>query len=112
MMTCGVSLVFFLAAASDSDSESELEPASDSDSRCAARLLGQTRRLRPLGVMVSEGHLVSTPPFCVSPCNMTQGQAESEGIVLVAFTGHRPMLGPRDKWHVVPADRHSLVDSQ
>ena len=35
---------------------------------------------------VPEGHLVSTPPLR-PPCSVTQGQAESGGMVLVAYAG-------------------------
>ena len=58
-----------------------------------------------------EGHLVSTPPLC-QPCSAPQGQAESGGMVLVAYAGPvRPAAALREQ-RVVPTDRHSFVVRQ
>ena len=55
-----------------------------------------------------EGHLVSTPPLC-QPCSAPQGQAESGGMVLVAYAGPvRPAAALRDSVLCLPTDIHSL----
>ena len=55
-----------------------------------------------------EGHLVSTPPLC-PPCSAPQGQAESGGMVLVAYAGPvRPAAALRDSVLCLPTDIHSL----
>jgi hypothetical protein len=57
---------------------------------------------------VPEGHLVSTPPLC-QPCSAPQGQAESGGMVLVAYAGPvRPAAALRDSVLCLPTDIHSL----
>ena len=57
-----------------------------------------------------EGHLVSAPPLC-QPCSAPQGQAESGGMVLVAYAGPvRPAAATCER--VVPTDRHSFVVCQ
>ena len=56
-----------------------------------------------------EGHLVSAPPLC-QPCSAPQGQAESGGMVLVAYAGPvRPAAAPRDSVLCLPTDIHSLL---
>ena len=56
-----------------------------------------------------EGHLVSTPPLC-QPCSAPQGQAESGGMVLVAYAGPvRPAAALRDSVLCLPTDIHSLL---
>jgi hypothetical protein len=58
---------------------------------------------------VPEGHLVSAPPLC-QPCSAPQGQAESGGMVLVAYAGPvRPAAALRDSVLCLPTDIHSLV---
>ena len=59
-----------------------------------------------------EGHLVSAPPLC-RPCSAPQGQAESGGMVLVAYAGPvRPAAALRDSVFdsvlCLPTDIHSL----
>ena len=55
-----------------------------------------------------EGHLVSAPPLC-PPCSAPQGQAESGGMVLVAYAGPvRPAAALRDSVLCLPTDIHSL----
>ena len=55
-----------------------------------------------------EGHLVSTPPLC-QPCSAPQGQAESGGMVLVAYAGPvRPAAALRASVLCLPTDIHSL----
>ena len=55
-----------------------------------------------------EGHLVSAPPLC-QPCSAPQGQAESGGMVLVAYAGPvRPAAALRDSVLCLPTDIHSL----
>ena len=55
-----------------------------------------------------EGHLVSTPPLC-QPCSAPQGQAESGGMVLVAYAGPvRPAAALRESVLCLPTDIHSL----
>ena len=55
-----------------------------------------------------EGHLVSTPPLC-PPCSVTQGQAESGGMVLAAYAGPvRPAAALRVSVLCLPTDIHSL----
>ena len=55
-----------------------------------------------------EGHLVSAPPLC-PPCSAPQGQAESVGMVLVAYAGPvRPAAALRDSVLCLPTDIHSL----
>ena len=55
-----------------------------------------------------EGHLVSTPPLC-PPCSAPQGQAESGGMVLVAYAGPvRQAAALRDSVLCLPTDIHSL----
>ena len=55
-----------------------------------------------------EGHLVSTPPLC-PPCSVTQGQADSGGMVLVAYAGPmRPAAALRDSVLCSLTDIHSL----
>ena len=57
---------------------------------------------------VPEGHLVSAPPLC-PPCSAPQGQAESGGMVLVAYAGPvRPAAALRDSVLCLPTDIHSL----
>ena len=56
-----------------------------------------------------EGHLVSAPPLC-PPCSAPQGQAESGGMVLVAYAGPvRPAAALRDSVLCLPTDIHSLL---
>ena len=56
-----------------------------------------------------EGHLVSAPPLC-QPCCTPQGQAESGGMVLVAYAGPvRPAAALRDSVLCLPTDIHSLL---
>ena len=56
-----------------------------------------------------EGHLVSAPPLC-QPCSAPQGQAESGGMVLVAYAGPvRPAAALRDSVLCLPTDIHSLL---
>ena len=58
---------------------------------------------------VPEGHFVSTPPLR-PPCSVTQGQAESGGMVLVAYAGPaRPAAALRDSVLRLPTDIHSLL---
>ena len=55
-----------------------------------------------------EGHLVSAPPLC-QPCSAPQGQAESGGMVLVAYAGPvRPAAALRASVLCLPTDIHSL----
>ena len=55
-----------------------------------------------------EGHLVSAPPLC-PPCSAPQGQAESGGMVLVAYAGPvRPAAALRASVLCLPTDIHSL----
>ena len=55
-----------------------------------------------------EGHLVSAPPLC-QPCSAPQGQAESGGMVLVAYAGPvRPAAALRNRVLCLPTDIHSL----
>ena len=55
-----------------------------------------------------EGHLVSAFPLC-QPCSTPQGQAESGGMVLVAYAGPvRPAAVLRDSVLCLPADIQSL----
>ena len=55
-----------------------------------------------------EGHLVSAPPLC-PPCSAPQGQAESGGMVLVAYAGPvRPAAALRVSVLCLPTDIHSL----
>ena len=55
-----------------------------------------------------EGHLVPAPPLC-QPCSAPQGQAESGGMVLVAYAGPvRPAAALRDSVLCLPTDIHSL----
>ena len=55
-----------------------------------------------------EGHLVSAPPLC-QPCSIPQGQAESGGMVLVAYAGSvHPAAALRDSVLCLPTDIHSL----
>ena len=55
-----------------------------------------------------EGHLVSTPPLC-QPCSAPQDQAESGGMVLVAYAGPvRPAAALRASVLCLPTDIHSL----
>ena len=59
-----------------------------------------------------EGHLVSAPPLC-PPCSAPQGQAESGGMVLVAYAGPvRPAAALRDSVLCLPPDIHSLFVSK
>ena len=54
-----------------------------------------------------EGHLVSAPPLC-QPCSAPQGQAESGGMVLVAYAGPvRPAAALRDS--VLHTNHHVCV---
>ena len=56
-----------------------------------------------------EGHLVSMPPLC-PPCSVTQGQAESGGMVLVTYAGPvRAAAALRDNVLCLPTDIHSLL---
>ena len=56
-----------------------------------------------------EGHLVSASPLC-QPCSIPQGQAESGGMVLVAYAGSvRPAAALRDSVLCLPTDIHSLL---
>ena len=56
-----------------------------------------------------EGHLVSAPPLC-PPCSAPQGQAESGGMVLVAYAGPvRPAAALRDSVLCLPSDFTSLL---
>ena len=65
-----------------------------------------------------EGHLVSTNPI-VSPCIMTQGQGESEGMVHVAYAKvwytlpnarlESPAVARRDIVLYLPTDIHSFL---
>ena len=56
-----------------------------------------------------EGHLVSAPPLC-PPCSAPQGQAESGGMVLVAYAGPvRPAAALRDSVLCLPTDIHSSL---
>jgi hypothetical protein len=57
---------------------------------------------------VPEGHLVSKPR--VSPCR-TQGQAENEGMVLVAYAGpESPAAALRERFVLcLPTDIHPLL---
>jgi hypothetical protein len=58
---------------------------------------------------VPEGHLVSTPPLC-PPCSVTKDQAESGGMVLVAYAGPvRPAAALHDSVLCLPTDIHSLL---
>ena len=58
-----------------------------------------------------EGHLVSAPPLC-PPCSAPQGQAESGGMVLVAYAGPvRPAAALRDSVLCLPTDIHSDIHS-
>ena len=55
-----------------------------------------------------EGHLVSAFPLC-QPCSTPQGQAESGGMVLVAYAGSvHPAAALRDSVLCLPTDIHSL----
>ena len=55
------------------------------------------------------GRLVSAPPLC-QPCSAHQGQAESGGMVLVAYAGTvRPAAALRDSVLCLPNDIHSLL---
>ena len=55
-----------------------------------------------------EGHLVSASPLC-QPCSIPQGQAESGGMVLVAYAGSvHPAAALRDSVLCLPTDIHSL----
>ena len=55
-----------------------------------------------------EGHLVTAPPLC-QPCSAPQGQAESGGMVLVAYAGPvRPAAALSDSALCLPTDIHSL----
>ena len=55
-----------------------------------------------------EGHLVSAPPLC-PPCSAPQGQAESGGMVLVAYAGPvRPAATLRESVLCLPTDIHAL----
>ena len=56
-----------------------------------------------------EGHLVSAFPLC-QPCSTPQGQAESGGMVLVAYAGSvHPAAALRDSVLCLPTDIHSLL---
>ena len=56
-----------------------------------------------------EGHLVSASPLC-QPCSIPQGQAESGGMVLVAYAGSvHPAAALRDSVLCLPTDIHSLL---
>ena len=56
-----------------------------------------------------EGHLVSASPLC-QPCSIPQGQAESGGMVLVAYAGPvRQAAARRDSVLCLPTDIHSLL---
>ena len=56
-----------------------------------------------------EGHLVSAPPLC-PPCSAPQGQAESGGMVLVAYAGPvRPAAALRDSVLCLPTMIHLLT---
>ena len=56
-----------------------------------------------------EGHLVSAPPL-YQPCSAPQGQAESGGMVLVAYAGPvRPAAALRDSVLCLPTDIRSLI---
>ena len=57
-----------------------------------------------------EGHLVSAPPLC-PPCSAPQGQADSGGMLLVAYAGPvRPEAVLRDSVLLcLPTDIHSLL---
>ena len=51
---------------------------------------------------------MSMPPLC-PPCSVTQGQAESEGMFLVAYAGPvRPAAALHDSVLCLPTDIHSL----
>jgi len=57
---------------------------------------------------VPEGHLVSAPPLC-QQCSAPKGQAESGGMVLVAYAGPvRPAAALRESVLCLPTDIHSL----
>ena len=59
-----------------------------------------------------EGHLVSAPPLC-QPCSAPQGQAESGGMVLVAYAGPvRPAAALRDSVLCLPTDTHFVPDAE
>ena len=56
-----------------------------------------------------EGHLVSAFPLC-QPCSTPQGQAESGGMVLVAYAGSvHPAAALRDSVLCLPTDIRSLL---
>ena len=59
-----------------------------------------------------EGHLVSAPPLC-QPCRAPQGQAESGGMVLVAYAGPvRPAAALRNSVLCLPTDTHFVPDAE
>ena len=71
-------------------------------------LLLHSHRPQLPGVRWPEGHLVSAPPLC-QPCSASQGQAESGGMVLVAYAGPvRPAAELRNSVLCLPTDIHSL----
>ena len=73
----------------------------------AARLLGRTHRPRLPGARCPRATLCQRP-LC-QPCSAPQGQAESGGMVLVAYAGPvRPAAALRASVLCLPTDIHSL----